>query len=283
MKLFDLKFAGVFLELVRPVNPLITALAVVVGGVLATGRHSLGEPRLWLAGLAAALVAAGGNALNDAYDAAADQINRPTRPVPSGRIAAKSAYQVGTLLVLSGTALGWVLSPVLGAIAAGVSLLLWGYNARWQHQPLVGNMVVAFCGGLPLVYGAIAMGEATGGIVPALFAFLAHLGREIVKDIQDVDGDLKVGARTLPIIIGELGSRRLAVAVLFLLVLLTPIPYLLKLNGMPYLTAVVILADLPLTITALDVWRNGTPRALRRASGNIKLAMLGGIIALYVG
>ena len=84
-----------YVDLIRPLNLVITALTVWVGGILASDTSHLLDGTLLMAALAAALVAAGGNAVNDAYDEDIDQINRPHRPLPSGRLDYIDAFKWG--------------------------------------------------------------------------------------------------------------------------------------------------------------------------------------------
>jgi len=191
------------IELTRPLNTLITGLTVVVGGLIA-GKSEQFDPAILIgAAIVAALVAAGANAINDAFDAVIDLINRPDRPIPSGEVSRILAALWGLLLTVTGVIAGWTMSVMLGLIATIVGVLLYLYNSRLKRTPLTGNIVVAICGGLAFIYGGVAVGQVGKALIPACFAFLIHLGREIVKDVEDLPGDLAVGARTLPIVAGR--------------------------------------------------------------------------------
>lgn len=270
-------------NLSRPLNSLITGVTVVVGGLLAV----IGTPdvRLLLAGLSAALIAAGGNAINDVYDTAIDRINRPERPIPSGEVTSTQAVVWGTVWMLLGCLIGESLSPWLGLIALTVSLLLWGYSAKWKRMPLIGNVVVSLCGGLAFIYGAAAVGSVRMGFVPALFAFLIHLGREIVKDCEDEQGDRSDHARTLPIVVGKNLSLRLAGSVLFLLIVATVIAYQKYLYGIGYALIIGIGVDIPLLLIAVALWLrpDQTQSRMRLISNALKIIMLIGLIGLYIG
>ena len=95
-----LKFIKGLIELVRPINMIITALSVWVGGILAASEDVKLNSVLILSAVAAALVAAGGNSINDAYDEDVDEFNRPDRPIPSGRVNQNFAIAWGGILTI---------------------------------------------------------------------------------------------------------------------------------------------------------------------------------------
>lgn len=274
--------AGLF-ELTRPLNTLITGLTVVVGGLIA-GKGMQFEPAPLIgAAIAAALIAAGANAMNDAYDAVIDMINRPERPIPSGEVSRILASFWGFSLTLAGVIAGRIMSLTLGLVPLLVAILLWFYNSRLKRRPLTGNVVVAICGGLAFIYGGMAVGHIREALIPAGFAFLLHLGREIVKDVEDLPGDLAVGARTLPIATGRKSALSIASGVLILLAVTTFIPYIAGIYSHVYMIMVGSLTAAPLLVIAFFLLRNPEIKQLGRISLALKIIMLTGLAALYAG
>jgi len=274
--------SGLF-ELTRPLNTLITGLTVVIGGLIAGKATQIAPAPLIGAAIAAALVAAGANAMNDAYDAVIDMINRPDRPIPSGEVSRILAAFCGFVLTATGIFAGWRMSLSLGLVPLGVGILLWLYNSRLKRTPLTGNIVVAICGGLAFIYGGMAVGRVREALIPAGFAFLIHLGREIVKDVEDLPGDHAAGARTLPITAGRKTALAMASGVLILLALTTPLPYLAGIYGQVYLLLVASLTALPLLVIAYLLLRNPETKRLNRISFALKMIMLTGLASLYAG
>ena len=168
---------------------------------------------LLLAALSAALINGAGNAFNDLMDIDIDRINRPLRPLPAGRLSPNAARRQSLLLALAGGALAFWLSPWHGLIALAVAALLAFYSISLKNSLLWGNVLVAFVGAIAFPYGALAAGGLGRSWIPALFAFLFHLGREIVKDIEDVAGDQIRGERTLPLAWGRAQAGVLAALV----------------------------------------------------------------------
>jgi 4-hydroxybenzoate polyprenyltransferase len=188
----------------------------------------------------------------------------------------------GGLLIL-GVGFSFYLMPSLGMIALTVAALLWMYSLWLKRTVLLGNFAIAFCGGMAFIYGAAAVEYPPGGMYPALFAFLIHLGREIIKDVEDVAGDRLCGAMTLPVVMGNRSALKGAAIVLISLIIATFIPYWVGKYSPTYLKLVVILVDLPLLLIILFLRKGLESRGLRRVSQALKLIMVGGLVALYVG
>lgn len=270
-------------ELLRPVNMALTGAVVVVGGILVGRKVSVDLSPLIPAALSAMMVGGGANSLNDFYDRRIDALNRPHRPIPSLRVTPEMAAIWGGMLMVGGVIWGWNLNVTCGIIASGVALLLWAYNVRLKHLPLIGNIVVALSGGLAFVYGATALYHPTYSLFPFLFATLIHLAREIVKDVEDLPGDRSLFSRTLPIVWGVKRSLRLASALLGILIILTVIPFVIHLYGKGYLVLVLLLTDIPLLVVLIQLWMDTQGKRASLWSRALKGAMIGGLIALYVG
>ncbi|MDP8239054.1 MAG: geranylgeranylglycerol-phosphate geranylgeranyltransferase [Candidatus Hatepunaea meridiana] len=280
-KLFQ--FIVSIIEISRPLNLIITTLAVWIGGIIAGGKQFMMDQMLLTAAIAAALVAAGGNAINDAYDEDVDEFNRPDRPIPSGRLSTTTGFIWGWFLILAGVIISFTLSQSLGIMAIVVALLLWIYSLLWKRTILLGNFAVAFCGAMAFMFGAVAVGNPTGGMYPALFAFLMHIGREIIKDTEDISGDGMWGVMTFPVVTGGEKSQRIAGVILAMLVIITYIPYQLGIFSINYLIIVAIAVDLPLLVIIVFLWRGLEKNGLERVSAILKLTMITGLVALYVG
>src|SRR5436190_765033 len=199
------------LRLVRAHNLLVAAAGVLAGGWIALG--ALATPKLVVfAAVAAVAFGAAGNAMNDIWDAAADRVNRRPieRPLAAGRLARGTA----DLCVVGGALLGLGAAALVGGAAVLVGLgalaVLLAYSPILKRRGVAGNLAVALVAGLPLEYGALAVGRPDAGVVPWALAAWLHLVREIVKDLGDEPGDRLVGRRTLPVVIGARATALLA-------------------------------------------------------------------------
>ena len=269
-----------FFLLSRPLNGLITALSVGIGAL--TADQAPVWSAILLAALSAALINGAGNAFNDLMDIDVDRINRPLRPLPAGRLSPNAARIESLLLALAGCALAFWLSPWHGVIALAVAALLAVYSISLKHSLLWGNILVAVVGAIAFPYGALAAGDLGRSWIPALFAFLFHLGREIVKDIEDVAGDRIRGERTLPLCWGRTQAAVLAAFVYLVLVGFTWMPFFMGIYGAFY-----ALALLPVhALVGYVLWQLYRQRAVLtddRLGRLLKVGMFLGLVAIVVG
>jgi len=230
---------GAFLGIIRPGNCVMAALAVVIGCLIGMAGAFEGDstqigmadlfPAIILAPVVGALICAGGNVLNDVVDSSIDAISHPDRPIPRGLIHPETArrfsiglFAVGALISLSLGTAAWVLA-LFNAMA------LIAYEFRLKATGISGNIMVAYLVSSTFLFGGAALVPVAGTdalIITGMFvflAFLANLARELIKDIQDMEGDR--GERTtLPMLIGVERTRLLAGSVILLAVSASFIP-----------------------------------------------------------
>ena len=264
----------------RPLNGLITALSVGIGAL--TAAQAPAWSALLLAALSAALINGAGNAFNDLMDIDIDRINRPLRPLPAGRLSPSAARRQSLLLALAGGALAFWLSPWHGLIALAVAVLLVFYSVSLKNSLLWGNVLVAFVGAIAFPYGALAAGDIGRSWIPALFAFLFHLGREIVKDIEDVAGDQIRGERTLPLAWGRTQAGVLAAFVYLVLVGFTWMPFFMGFYGTLYALALLPVHAL-VGYVLWQLYRQHAVLADDRLGRLLKVGMFLGLVAIVVG
>jgi geranylgeranylglycerol-phosphate geranylgeranyltransferase len=267
-------------EILRPLNCLMAGLAVAGGAVIAA--QGAVEERVFLAVGAAFLICGAGNVVNDCYDVAIDRVNRPSRPLPSGKISLRKARLYALFLFLSGVLLSAFINALTFGIALLNSLLLYAYGWRLKRRGgLTKGLTVSYLVASPFLFGGAAVGNPSVLLLLVLCAALANMGREIVKDIEDFEGDRGL-IPTLPGVWGVRTSARVAVGFLWGAVLISPLPYLLGLLGIYYL-AVVWAADLLLVWTGIDFLREVSSGTARRAQKWIKGAMALALLAFFAG
>jgi geranylgeranylglycerol-phosphate geranylgeranyltransferase len=237
----------ILFELMRYKNCTMAGLAGAIGAVIAYGTVSGDLFWMPLLFITIFLITGAGNAINDYFDAGIDAINRPERPIPSGRLKKGSVYKISIALFACGITVAFFIGSthIPFFIAIINSLLLFLYAFSFKRKVFVGNFSVAYLTGSTFLFGGAAYGlkgiEATS--VLFFLSMLATLAREIVKTIEDIEGDKKDGAVTLPIRIGEQPSAYIASMIGFLAILLSPAPYIMGLFNEYYLL-VVGLADI---------------------------------------
>lgn len=270
-----------YLELMRPLNVAITFASILAACFLAGSDESTWLPAV-IASFVGAFVAAGANAINDYFDIEIDRINKPERPLARGALQPRDAYGLWLVLTLVGILLNVFLNSTALAIAVFASIALYVYSAKLKRTVLIGNVLVGVMTGVAFVYGAVAVGKPERSIVPALFAFLINVAREIVKDVEDIDGDARNAAITLPVKHGVKPSLTLATVILLTLIGTTFIPYLIGMYNALYL-ALALVVDIMLLFVIASMWKNSTSKNLGRLSFLLKLSMPIGLVGIYFG
>lgn len=202
-----------FLEILRPFNCIMASAAAIIGLAIAGGFDPGTSALIFMAVF---LVTGAGNAVNDYYDREIDAVNRPARPIPSGRISPAAALKYSLVLFAAGCAAAGLVNQICLVLAGFNSLLLFLYARNLKAVPLAGNVCVSYLTGSAFLFGGAAFG-LTGinlDLIPFSLSFLATMSREIAKDIEDTEGDRQGGALTLPILAGERVSAMLASAFL---------------------------------------------------------------------
>ncbi|MFZ5981616.1 MAG: geranylgeranylglycerol-phosphate geranylgeranyltransferase [Candidatus Zixiibacteriota bacterium] len=271
------------LKLIRVVNCLLAMAGVYIGAYMTWTVPVYYGPVM--TAIAAFFVCAVGNIVNDIADIEIDRINRPRRVLVKGTLSRSRAVKTAIIFALTALVAALAVNTaLLIAVTAALGLLLL-YNFYLKKIPVVGNIVVALLSALTFLTGGLAVNyrwlfELPGPLVPAVFAFFFHLVREILKDVEDIDGDLQAGVKTLPQIIGVSKSLLTIIVLFFVLVLATYVPILTGWFGRAYEILVVYIVDLPLLLLLIFVWGNPSARMLRVGSYALKAGMVLGLAAL---
>ncbi|SFR42064.1 geranylgeranylglycerol-phosphate geranylgeranyltransferase [Halogeometricum limi] len=270
--------ARALLELTRPGNIVSAGVLTFTGAFVAAGVF--GTPSRVLAAVLATVFATGaGNAVNDYFDRDIDAINRPDRPIPRGAVSSRGALAFSVALFL-GAVVCAVLLPVEALAIAVVNLLaLVAYTEYFKGLPGVGNAIVGYLTGSTFLFGAAAVDQPLDASVLVLFglAALATLTREIVKDVEDLEGDREEGLRTLPIVAGEGVSLGLGFLAMIVATVASIYPYVAGAFGPVYL-ALVLPADLVMLSACVRSFEN--PSLAQR---RLKQGMLLATVAFIAG
>ena len=264
-------------SIIRPNVCFLASIGVLTGAILS----SAGNPTaILIALLAAFLICAGGNVINDYYDYEIDKINKPKRPLPSGKITKKNAAAYYFQLSTIGSALALLVSPPYFTIAILNFTISTLYAWKLKKIAIIGNITDSFLAAVTFLSGAlISTGFQNLLTSPVLIlagiAFLTTMGREIYKDIEDTKGDKALGAKTLPILIGNTASMNLARIFVILGAASATIPYIHHVFTINYIISVI-----PCIIILLYSTISKDPK---KAQKTVKIGMFLGIIAFLIG
>lgn len=247
-------------------------------------------------------LAAAGNIINDIYDVETDTVNRPNNVIIGKTVSEKTAYNLFIVFNVIGMLIGFYLSHLVGksgffAIFVVVSALLYLYASYLKQTLLVGNLVISILVAMSiLIVGIFELLPATTPqnqptqvfffkilLDYALFAFIINLIREIAKDMEDIDGDYKVGMNTLPIAVG----RERASKVLFVLTLLPLFGVSYYVINHMYKQPVsvgyfLLFVIAPLLYVTIKAFSASSKKEFRHISDILKLVMLFGMLSLFL-
>ncbi|WP_299523874.1 geranylgeranylglycerol-phosphate geranylgeranyltransferase [Winogradskyella sp.] len=248
-------------------------------------------------------IAAGGYVINDIYDIETDKINKPGKVIVNKYISEKVALRLFIILNIIGVGLGYYLSNGIGKSGFFViffiaSASLYIYSSYLKQMLLVGNILVSLVVALSLLLVGIfeLLPVINGGnrkvqifffrliLDYAIFAFMINLIRELVKDIEDIDGDYKVGMRTLPIILGRDRATKI-VFILSLIPLFSVVYYVITnlFKQQLFVGYFLIFVIAPLIYITIKLFSAEQKPHYKHISLILKLVMLTGLlsIALY--
>ncbi len=191
-----------YLQLFRTGNAVMGVIGVLVACFMAAGLNIADEyVNLIISAVVVFMFICGGNAINDYVDHEIDRTAHPERPIPSGRMKRENALYAG-LIMLFGSVLVSLLTRDLECIIIVIvaCVLMIAYETCLKQRGLIGNITIAVLTGMMFLLGGAVVGAAMDNIIVAAMASLVTVGREITKDIEDMNSD--EGRVTLPMTIG---------------------------------------------------------------------------------
>ncbi|RLG84952.1 MAG: MFS transporter [Thermoprotei archaeon] len=294
-----------YVELTRPHNLVASALTTLIGclTILTILRtqiiiHNDIIALFMLAIFTVVFIAAGGYVINDYFDADIDAINKPYRPIPSGRVSRKSALTYSIVLFIVGLILALKIGFLTFLYALFNALLLVIYSYKVKEYGLIGNVVISYLGAASIIFGALSICEylnrlhlIINSLIPSLYAFLLLLGREIIKTIEDVEADKLRGVRSIPLIHGVKVAYMVSIIPLIIVILLSPLPFLLFKYTFIYL-GIALVTDVLLVYAILKIIRclrvvNSMPmrahtKVASKLRAELKVCVFVGIMAFLI-
>lgn len=295
-----------YLRLVRYKNLLIiiATMLVIRYALIATYMPlQLSLTGFFLLVLATVCIAAAGYIINDYFDVNADMMNRPDSVIIGKTIPRRNAMILHWALNIIGCVAGGLVSFGVGRpnytfIFLFIAGILWFYSTTFSKEPILGNIVVAF------MVASVPFIEVFYETIPLLampidairnmnvnleeilvwsvgytvFAFLLTFQRELVKDIEDVEGDRTYGRNTLPIAFGYSVARYVTIGVSFVVILCLIYSEICKLHDFYSLLFINIGLIVPLLMALVIFIKAQSVKEYHTVSLILKLVMLMGLV-----
>ena len=250
---------------------------------------------------ATVFITAGGYVINDYFDIKTDLINKG-KVIVGTKIPRRKAMMWHSILNVAGVAAGFYISYKavyiwLGTMFLLVSGLLYFYSASYKRQFLIGNIIVAILTAMvpllvvfyewPALYkyytiNAIRLPHINfiiywvGGF--ALFAFLTNLIREIIKDIEDFEGDSAYGRNTVPVVLGVLTSKIVSISLIVVTLIMLYIIWHFFVNDIITFIYLSVAIVFPLLYVIYKLVISSEKKQLHSASRIMKIVMLTGVL-----
>jgi len=250
---------------------------------------------------ATVFLTAGGYVINDYFDIKTDLINKG-KVIVGTHIPRRQAMMWHNIFNIAGVSIGFYISGKAGYFWLGimflvVSGLLYFYSASYKRQFLIGNLVVAILVGMvpllvviyewPALYryysvNAVSLPDINiilywvGGF--AVFGFLTTLTREIIKDIEDFEGDIAYGRNTVPVVTGVLSARIISISLVIITIILLYFTWYLFVSDIITLVYLSVGVALPLAYVIFILVISRNKEQLHSASRIMKVVMITGIL-----
>ncbi len=267
------------LMLLRIGNGVVIGFAALTGYVFSGGKNIPTGIELFLSAM---LIGLFGNIINDIFDIEIDKINKPWRPLPSGKISIREARVYALLVLFTGLIIAIMINILCFIVAVLASILLYIYSKALKKTGFSGNLLIAFLSFLVILYGGLATSNSLRSLYPGIYAFLIILGREIYKGIEDVEGDRRHGIRTIASILGIRTALYIGTFLLLIVVVISPLPYMVLGLNLYYLIIAVLGVDLPIIYSIMNMYKNPIHNAWR-TTRILKIPLLMGLLAFFMG
>lgn len=297
-----------YLKLIRFQNLLMIALmqCIIRYGFLKLQKVelALADWQFALLVLATVFIAAGGYIINDIMDQETDSINRPNQVIVGRSISESMAYNLYFGFTIAGALIGFYLSNLIYrdnffGIFIITSLLLYIYATSFKQIAVIGTILVSLALALSvIIVGLFDIIPATDQVNRfqmmlwlellfdyAVFAFLLNFIREIIKDLEDINGDYNQGMRTLPIVLGVSRTAKVVAVITAIatVILLWYINNHLMNSGL-YIATIYALVFLvsPLIFAVVKVWTATTQKEFHLLSNVLKAIIFFGILFILI-
>jgi len=278
------------IEILRPINDLMGSLTVIIG-ILNTRTGISIEViliNIVLGILTYFFIAGSGMVINDIYDIEIDKINRPERPIPSGRITLKQAKILFMICLVIGLTFAIYHSFIFNLGIFNISIVaLFGFigwlYAKWgKKSGFFGNIIVSISFSIGLIYGAILNSSNIPAYIYFFFltSFFLLLSREIIKGCEDIEGDKIDGVKTLAIKIGIKKSTKISMIFSILAIIFFILPNFTNIiNPLLFMISMVFgLIDV-IYVVIIMLKRELLKKDLKKVSLLLKIGAFLGLIA----
>ncbi|KAF2514812.1 UbiA family prenyltransferase [Flavobacterium salilacus subsp. salilacus] len=273
-------------SVVRGYNIPVIALAQYLSAIFILDKESRAldvilDINLFIIVLASSLTIASGYIINNFYDAQKDLINRPKKSMLDRLVSQKTKLQVYFSLNLIVTLLAFLISWRAVLFFSAYIFLIWFYSHKLKKYPVVGNLTAAFLAVLPF-FGILMYFKNFYEVIfaHATFLYLLILTRELIKDLENLTGDLANNYRTIPVMFGEKVSKQIITLLTFFT--LIPVYLLIDVYDVGYMDIYFYTGMIVIIYFLIQLWKAETQRQYLQLHNILKLLIVTGVFSIVL-
>ncbi|MFN8325450.1 geranylgeranylglycerol-phosphate geranylgeranyltransferase [Flavobacterium sp.] len=280
-----LKIFSMF-SVVRGYNIPIIALAQYLSAIfiLAPEKRALNvilDVNLFLIVVLSSLTIASGYIINNFYDSKKDLINRPNKSKLDRLVSQKTKLQVYFSVNFIVFLLAFFISFRAVLFFSVYIFLIWFYSHKLKKKVFIGNLTAAFLAVLP--FFAILLYYKN--LYPQIFAhatflFLLLLIREIIKDLENIKGDIANDYKTIPVLYGEIFSKK--VVTILTISTIIPIYFLIEIFEVRYMDIYFYVSMLTLILFVQKLWKSKTKSDYLKLHNILKFLVVSGVFCIIL-
>ncbi len=284
-KLLILKIISLF-SVIRGYNIPVIALAQYLSAIfiLAPERGALNiilDFNLFILVLASSLTIASGYIINSFYDSKKDLINRPNKSKLDRLVSQKTKLQVYFSFNFFVALIAFFVSFRAVIFFSVYIFLIWFYSHKIKKYPIIGNLLASVLAILPF-FGILLYYKNFYEVIffHATFLFLLILVREMIKDLENLKGDLANGYQTIPITYGESTSKK--VITILLLLTIIPVYYLINVFDVGYMDIYFYLGFIIMLFFGIKLWKSSTRENYLLLHNILKILIVAGVFCIIL-
>jgi 4-hydroxybenzoate polyprenyltransferase len=284
-KLLLMKILSLF-SVVRGYNIPVVVLAQYLASIfiLAPERRALDvilDWRLFIIVFVSSLTIASGYIINNFYDAQKDLINRPNKTMLDRLVSKKTKLQVYFSLNFIATGLAFIVSWRAALFFASYIFLIWYYSHRLKKFPMIGNLTASMLAILPF-FGILLYFKNFYHVIfaHACFLSLLILIREMIKDLENLKGDMANNYQTVPVRFGEKISKQIITALTILTIV--PVYVLIEIYDVGYMDIYFYISLIVLIFFLLKLWKSEVQKDYIQLHNILKSVIVAGVFCIVL-
>ncbi|TRW21104.1 ubiquinone biosynthesis protein UbiA [Flavobacterium zepuense] len=284
-KLVLMKILSLF-SVVRGYNIPVIALAQYLSAIFILDKESRAldvilDINLFLIVLASSLTIASGYIINNFYDAKKDLINRPKKSMLDRLVSQGTKLQVYFALNFIVVLLAFLVSWRAAVFFSVYIFLIWFYSHKLKKYPVIGNLTAAFLAVLPF-FGILMYFKNFYEVIfaHATFLYLLILTRELIKDLENIKGDLVTDYRTIPVMFGESMSKTIITTLTFLTVV--PVYLLIDVYDVGYMDIYFYVGMIVIVYFLFQLWKATSHDQYLQLHNILKVLIVAGVFSIVL-